>query len=175
MADGAIGENNNSGGYDSGKYDPGKYDPGRYDDPAEHDGSEKYEVDDDPARIDRHAVCAFLSSEVYWARWRSESVIREQIRTAWRVVGVYAPDGAQVGFARAVSDGWALAYLADVYVLPEHRGHGLGKRVVRAMIDEGPGAKFRWLLHTADAHGLYQQFGFAQPDNTYLERPSTQA
>jgi GNAT superfamily N-acetyltransferase len=152
VAYGGIGESNNAG---------------------EYDGSEKYDVDDDPGRIDRDAVCAFLSSQVYWARWRSVSVIREQIRTAWRVVGVYAPDGSQVGFARAFSDGLALAYLADVYVLPEHRGHGLGKRLVRTMIDEGPGAQFRWMLHTADAHGLYRHFGFAQPDNTYLERPST--
>ena len=163
MADGGIGEHNNPVGYD----------PGTYDGAVEYDGSEKYEVDDDPTRIDRDAVCAFLSTEVYWARWRSVSVIREQIRTAWRVVGLYAPDGSQVGFARAFSDGWAMAYLADVYVLPDHRGHGLGKRLVRKMIDEGPGARFRWLLHTADAHGLYHQFGFAQPDNTYLERPTT--
>ena len=132
-----------------------------------------YELDDDPARIDYDAVCAFLTTEVYWSRWRPVSVVREQIRTAWRVVAVYAPGGAQVGFARAFSDGWATAYLADVYVLPEHRGHGLGKRLVRKMIDEGPGAAFRWMLHTRDAHGLYKQFGFREPEQTYLERPST--
>ena len=129
-----------------------------------------YELDDDPTRLDLDAVCAYLGTEVYWARWRSAEVIRGQVRTAWRVVGAYAPGGAQVGFARAVSDGWATAYLADVYVLPEHRGHGLGKLLVRQMIDEGPGAKFRWMLHTADAHGLYRQFGFREPSPTYLER-----
>jgi GNAT superfamily N-acetyltransferase len=76
----------------------------------------------------------------------------------------------QYGFARAVSDGIQLAYLADVFVLAEHRGHGLGRRL-EEMVERGPGAAFRWLLHTADAHGLYAQFGFAAPDATLLERP----
>lgn len=75
-----------------------------------------------------------------------------------------------VGFARAFADGVS-AYLADVYVLPAHRGAGLGKAIVRAMIDDGPGAEFRWMLHTADAHGLYRQFGFTEPDGRYMERP----
>jgi GNAT superfamily N-acetyltransferase len=79
-------------------------------------------------------------------------------------VGAY-DDTAMVGFARAVSDGVALAYLADVFVLDEHRGRGLGRRLVDTMIDGGPGADFRWLLHTADAHGLYAGFGFAAPDS----------
>jgi GNAT superfamily N-acetyltransferase len=84
------------------------------------------------------------------------------------------PDEAagMVGFARAVSDGMSLAYLADVFVLPEHRGRGLGTGLVAAMIEDGPGAGFRWMLHTADAHALYARFGFANPDHTYLERPA---
>jgi GNAT superfamily N-acetyltransferase len=129
-----------------------------------------YHLDDALDRIDLDAVCAFLTSEAYWGRWRSPEVITAQVRSAWRVVGAYAPDGRQVGFARAFSDGFACAYLADVYVLAEHRGHGLGKRIVRRMIDEGPGAGFRWMLHTKDAQGLYHQFGFAAPDGSYLER-----
>ncbi|HEY2203834.1 MAG TPA: GNAT family N-acetyltransferase [Pseudonocardia sp.] len=131
-----------------------------------------YELSDDPARIDLASVCAFLRGEAYWARWRSDEVIAEQLRAAWRVVGAYDERGAQVGFARAVSDGHALAYLADVYVLAGHRGHGLGVRSVRLMIEDGPGAAFRWMLHTSDAHGLYARFGFTAPDPTYLERPS---
>jgi N-acetyltransferase len=76
-----------------------------------------------------------------------------------------------VGFARATGDG-GTAYLADVFVLPEHRGTGLGKAIVRMMIEDGPGAGWRWLLHTSDAHGLYRQFGFARPDGRLLERPA---
>ena len=84
------------------------------------------------------------------------------------MVGCYL-GAEQVGFCRAVSDGVALAYLADVYVLPAHRGHALGKRLVQAMVTDGPGAHFRWLLHTADAHDLYRQFGFREPDSSLLE------
>lgn len=75
-----------------------------------------------------------------------------------------------VGFARALSDGHALAYLADVYVEPGCRGEGLGVALVEEMIERGPGAGFRWMLHTSDAHGLYERFGFAPPDGRYLER-----
>ena len=88
------------------------------------------------------------------------------------MVGAYTETGEQVGFARAVSDGVAFAFLADVFVVPAHRGHGLGKRLVAAMIDEGPGADFRWTLFTGDAHGLYEQFGFAAPDATAMVRPA---
>ncbi len=130
-----------------------------------------YELDDDPARIDPDAAVAFLTTQAYWARWRSAEDIKRQITEAWRVVGVYDQAGAMVGFARAFADG-ASAYLSDVYVLPGHRGAGLGQAIVRAMIDEGPGAGWRWMLHTADAHGLYRQFGFAAPSGRFLERPN---
>jgi GNAT superfamily N-acetyltransferase len=131
-----------------------------------------YELDDDPARVDLDVVWGFLGREAYWARWRSRADVERQVRGAWRVVGAYeSASGAMVGFARALSDGVALAYLADVFVLPEHRGAGLGRRLVEEMVERGPGAAFRWLLHTADAHGLYARFGFGPPDATLLERP----
>ena len=129
-----------------------------------------YELDDDPARIDPAAAAAFLTTEAYWGRWRAEPDIRRQIAAAWRVTGAYDPAGAMVGFARAISDGGS-AYLADVYVLPAHRGRGLGKAIVAMMVEEGPGAGFRWMLHTSDAFGLYRQFGFAPPPDNYMERP----
>jgi RimJ/RimL family protein N-acetyltransferase len=129
-----------------------------------------YELDDDPARIDPEAAAAFLTTEAYWGRWRAEPDIRRQIDAAWRVIGAYDAAGAMVGFARAISDGGS-AYLADVYVLPAHRGRGLGKAIVAMMIEEGPGAGFRWMLHTSDAYGLYRQFAFAPPPDNYMERP----
>lgn len=132
-----------------------------------------YDMDDDPARIDADAVWAFLSTEPYWGRWRSRAQFEAQLRGSWRVVGAYeSATGAQVGFARALSDGIAFAYLADVYVLARARGQGLGKALVRRMVEDGPGAHFRWTLHTKDAHGLYAAFGFAPPDPTFLERPA---
>ena len=129
-----------------------------------------YEIDDDPGRIDADAGIAFLTTLAYWGRWRGPDDIKRQISEAWRVVGVYDRTGAMVGFARAFSDG-SSAMLVDVYVLPEHRGAGLGKAIVRTMIEDGLGAGIRWMLHTGDAHGLYRQFGFAAPGPQYLERP----
>ena len=129
-----------------------------------------YEFDDDLRRVDVDAVWQFLSEQAYWGRWRTRQDVEQQIAGAWRVVGCYDETGSLVGFCRAVSDGVGLAYLADVFVLPEHRGEGIGQRLVDVMIEQGIGAKFRWLLHTADAHGLYEKFGFAAPDSTLLER-----
>jgi GNAT superfamily N-acetyltransferase len=132
-----------------------------------------YVIDDDPARVDRDVVWEFLSGHAYWGRWRTREAVERQVDQAWRVAGAYEKAGGRmVGFARAVSDGVALAYLTDLFVVPEHRGRGLGVALVRIMIEEGPGADFRWMLHTGDAHALYAKFGFAAPDRTYLERPS---
>ena len=131
-----------------------------------------YELDDNRARVDLDVVWGFLSSEAYWGRWRTRDVVEEQIRSAWRVVGAYEKtSGEMIGFARAVSDGCAVAYLADVFVVGAHRGQGIGARLVRTMIDDGPGAKFRWMLHTRDAHDMYAKFGFAPPGDRYMERP----
>jgi GNAT superfamily N-acetyltransferase len=131
---------------------------------------EAYELSDDPARVDRDAVWAFLSTDAYWHTWRTRADIDTQLDSAWRVVGAYDASGALVGFARAVSDGVAFAYLADVYVLDSHRGHALGKRLVQAMIDDGPGAGFRWVLATKDAHGLYEQYGFGPANESMMVR-----
>jgi GNAT superfamily N-acetyltransferase len=135
-----------------------------------------YEFDDERDRIDLDAVWAFMSDQAYWGRWRSREVIETQVRNSWRLVGVYhRPTGDMIGFGRAVGDGASLAYLADVYVLPEHRGHGLGVELLQFMIEEGPGVHFRWMLHTKDAHGLYAKAGFQAPDVTFLERPGRAA
>jgi GNAT superfamily N-acetyltransferase len=128
-----------------------------------------YELDDDPDRIDLDAVHAYLTRS-YWAEGRSRETVERLVRSAQRVVGLYA-DGRQVGFCRAVSDDASLAYLADVYVLPEHRGRGLGVQLVREMIDNGPYAARRWLLHTRDAHELYRRLGFGPPGERLMERP----
>ena len=131
-----------------------------------------YEIDHSPDRVDPDAVWQFLATEAYWSRWRSRDDVQRPIQGAWRVVGCYDGQGYMVGFARALSDGVALAYLADVYVLEDHRGRGLGRALLEEMIEDGPGKDFRWLLHTADAHGLYRQFGFTAPDATIMERAS---
>jgi GNAT superfamily N-acetyltransferase len=128
-----------------------------------------YELDDDPARIDREVVHAYLSGESYWATGRARGVMDELVETAARVVGLYH-DGELVGFSRTVSDRHTLSYLADVFVLDAHRGLGLGSELVRFSVDEGPCAGTRWVLHTRDAHELYRKAGFGLPGPRTMER-----
>lgn len=128
-----------------------------------------YELDDERNRIDVDAVHDFVSNHSYWAPGRAREVQEELIGQAIRVVGLYH-DGRQVGFARAVGDSH-LVYLADVYVLPEHRGAGRGVELVREIVENGPYADSRWILHTADAHRLYEKFGFGPPSDRVMERP----
>ncbi len=129
------------------------------------------ELSADPSRVDRDWVWHMLSTQAYWGLWRARADVDACLDSAWRVVGAYDSDGAQVGFARAVSDGVGFAYLADVIVDPAHRGNGIGKLLVRTMIDDGPGSDFRWTLFTQDAHGLYEQFGFVAPGPSAMVRP----
>ena len=114
----------------------------------------------------------FLSEIAYWALGRSLETQDRLIDEAERVVGLYDGDH-QVGFCRAVTDDNSFVYLADVYVLEEYRGRGLGEELVREMIENGPYADVRWLLHTTNMHPLYRKFGFSEPDYKLLERPST--
>jgi GNAT superfamily N-acetyltransferase len=131
---------------------------------------DRYELDDDSARVDRDAVHRFISEQSYWAFRRERAVMDGLIDRAARNVGLYAPGGDLVGYSRTVDAADAgLVYLADVFVLPDHRGRGLGSELVRFTVDEGPYAERRWVLHTADAHGLYEKFGFA-PGERLLER-----
>ena len=127
-----------------------------------------YELDDDPTRIDRTAVHAFLTRS-YWAEGRTRARQDELIDGSARTIGLY--QGAdQVGFARIVDcDAAGFVYLADVYVLDEHRGRGLGLELVREIVEGGPFVDRRWVLHTRDAHALYAKLGF-EPNERLLER-----
>ena len=130
------------------------------------------ELDDSKDRIDRDAVHRFISEVSYWGKGRERETQDRLIEEASRVVGLY--DGErQIGFCRAFTDGLALAYLADVYVLEEYRGRGLGEALVREMIESGPYAGVKWLLHTTDMHPLYRKFGFEEPNYKVMERRPT--
>lgn len=130
------------------------------------------ELDDDKARVDRDAVHRWLSEQSYWAEGRSRDAQDRLVAEAQRVVGLY--DGErQIGFARAFTDDVSLVYLADVYVLDAYRGRGLGVELVRFMVEEGPYAQRRWVLHTRDAHDLYRKLGFGEPGKSVMERPAT--
>ena len=127
------------------------------------------ELDDDPARVDVDAVHDFLANHAYWAEGRTRETVERLVHEASRVVGLYA-GGRQIGFARAFTDGVAAVYLADVYVLPEFRGRGLGVELVREMVEGSSWADRKWLLHTRDAHELYRRVGFGAPSERVMER-----
>jgi GNAT superfamily N-acetyltransferase len=123
-------------------------------------GGGAYELSTDNARLDLDAIHAFLVRS-YW----SPGIPREIVaRAAGHSLcfGVYLrASGAQVGFARVVTDHATFAYLCDVYVLEEHRGHGLGKAMMSAaMAHPSLAGARRVMLATRDAHGLYRQSGF---------------
>jgi GNAT superfamily N-acetyltransferase len=118
-----------------------------------------YLISTDPARLDHDAIFAYLSGRSYWAKGRPRDQIVRGIENSLSF-GVYL-DGSQVGFARIVTDYATFAWLADVYVLEEHRGHGLGKALIETVV-EHPAVRPlpRVVLATLDAHGLYEQYGF---------------
>jgi len=120
-----------------------------------------YELDDDPARIDVGYVHHYLAVESYWAQGRERDVVERSIAGSARVLGLYHR-GAQVGFARVISDGAVLAYLGDVFVDAAHRGRGLGVELVREAVDGGPQRELSWRLDTSDAGKLYAKFGFRE-------------
>ncbi len=142
-----------------------------------------FELDDDRARIDVDAVHLFISTESYWGLGRARETIERAVAGSTRVLGLYLLDvshggrgGRQVGFARAISDGVSLAYLADVYVLAPYRGRGLGLELVREIV-EGSFGEVRWMLHTADMQRLYRKLGFTDEPPPYqlMERPVRRA
>lgn len=142
-----------------------------------------YFVSDDPALLDLDVIYDFLST-CYWspgiARERIERAIRHSLcfgvydRASPRASAGTVPKRppSQVGFARVVTDYATFAYLCDVFVLEQHRGLGLSKRLVRAALDHPDlrGVR-RFALFTRDAHTLYEQFGFRPMDDPtrYME------
>ncbi len=121
-------------------------------------GTPTYEVSTEAQRLDVVAIHAFLST-TYWSPGVPLEIVQRAVRNSV-CVGAYDAT-SQVGFARMVTDKATFAYLADVYVLPEHRGRGLSKRMLSALmaLPELQGLR-RMLLATRDAHGLYGGFGF---------------
>jgi ribosomal protein S18 acetylase RimI-like enzyme len=119
-----------------------------------------YEISTDPARLDFNAIHAYLTRS-YWSPGIPLATVEKAARNSL-CFGVYEQaTGAQVGFTRVVTDHVTFAYLCDVYVLEAHRGHGLGKRMMReAMSHPALSGSRRIMLATRDAHGLYRQSGF---------------
>ena len=121
----------------------------------------EFEISTDKSRIDLAAVHEFISNDSYWAAGVPLETQRRAIEGSM-VFGVYRGD-EQIGFARVVSDGATFAWIADVYVLDEFRGRGLGKWLMGTIVGHPDlqGLR-RWMLATRDAHGLYAQYGFTE-------------
>ncbi|GAA2917446.1 GNAT superfamily N-acetyltransferase [Microbacterium keratanolyticum] len=126
-----------------------------------------YSFTADDSHIDRDRVHRWLSEQAYWAKGRSRSV-QERAMDASRNYGVIDAVGTQVAYARVVTDGVTFAWLCDVFVADDARGNGIGKMLVEGVIDDlSPLPITRILLATADAHGLYAQYGFAPSEDPH--------
>lgn len=122
-----------------------------------------YIISNDPARLDVDAIHAYLRTS-YWATGIPRETVARSLRHS-AGYGLYAPDGAQVGFTRLITDWTTFAYLCDVYVLDAHRGRGLGVWLVETVLAHPELQGIRRLsLTTRDAHGLYEKFGFTRTE-----------
>lgn len=119
-----------------------------------------YEITNDRARIDVSAVHRYLSEDSYWAKNIPFEIVERAIQHS--LCFAMLRGGELAGFARVTSDHATVAYLGDVFILPAHRGKGLSKWLMESITahPELQGLR-RWMLATADAHGLYAPFGFA--------------
>lgn len=117
------------------------------------------EIDCDVTRMNVSLIHRFLSEESLWANGISLPVVEKSLKNSLCFGGYI--NANQIAFARVISDFATFANLVDVFVLPEHRGHGYGKELMQAVIShpELQGLR-RFTLATADAHDLYNQYGF---------------
>ena len=120
----------------------------------------EFVISTDRARLQLAVIHKYLSEESYWARERT----LEQTRTAIKnslPFGAYKGEN-QVGFARVVTDYATFAYLGDVFILPEYQGNGLGKFLMKTILENPDLQNFRrWILATKDAHTLYEKYEFS--------------
>jgi GNAT superfamily N-acetyltransferase len=119
------------------------------------------EISTDKSRIDVAIVHDFLSNQSYWAKGVPRNVVEQAI--AHSVAFAAYDDGHLVAFARVITDHAIFAYLADVFVVPSHRGRGISKQLMKAIRSHPQLQRLRrWSLVTDDAHSLYRQFGFRE-------------
>ena len=132
-----------------------------------------YTIDTDRERLDRETIARWLNG-TYWAKNRSREAIQRSWDNSAVVFGVYAGEHL-IGFARVITDFVTTAYLADVFLSPEHRGKGVGLWLVQTIVGHPEIAALNWLLHTKDAHWLYERVGFSSetgPRLMHRPRPS---
>ncbi|HEY2971730.1 MAG TPA: GNAT family N-acetyltransferase [Pyrinomonadaceae bacterium] len=132
----------------------------------------EYTISTDNNRLNIRIIHDFISNQSYWAQGRPIETMQRALDNSLNF-GLYKND-QQTGFARVVTDYATFAWLADVFVLPEHRGKGLSKWLMEVIILHSELQGFRrWVLATKDAHSLYARYGFIplyRPER-WMERP----
>ena len=122
---------------------------------------DEFQISTDKTRLDIASIHQFLSTKAYWCLNIPKATLERAIQNSL-CFGVYENE-KQVGFARVISDYTTIAYLGDVYILEEYRGKGLSKWLIETIHShEDLQGLRRWILLTADAHGLYRQFGWRE-------------
>ena len=120
---------------------------------------DEYTLSTDPADLDRDAVFRYLHDEAYWSKGISRETFDRALDNSLNFTALRGSTVA--GFARVVTDRATFAWLCDVFVLPAHRGNGVSRRLMDAVMTHPELAGLRnFLLATRDAHGLYEKFGF---------------
>lgn len=109
-----------------------------------------------------------MLEKTYWAQGRPEDVIQKSIENSL-VYGIYHKND-QVGFARVITDYATAYYLCDVVIDEAHRGFGLGKKLIKTIIEDERLINLRGILATNDAHGLYQRYGFISSGDRFMNR-----
>ncbi|SDS94788.1 N-acetylglutamate synthase, GNAT family [Mucilaginibacter mallensis] len=123
-----------------------------------------FKISTDKSLLDFDMIYNYLSKESYWSKGIPVEKVKESIESSM-CFGIYKDD-KQIGFARVITDKAIFAYLCDVFILEDFRRLGLSKWLMQTILSHPDlqGLR-RWLLATADAHGLYNQFGFTTINN----------
>ncbi len=119
----------------------------------------EYFISTEKSKLNLRVIHDFLCNRSYWAKGRSYDDVNKSIDNSM-CFGLYDKNEQMLGFARVVTDNVVFAYLMDVFIMEEHRGKGLGKMLVKHIVEHPELQVKLWLLVTHDAHGLYRKFGF---------------
>jgi len=123
-----------------------------------------YTISMDKPKLDIEAIHNYLCHQSYWAKGRSLERVKKSIENSISF-GIYNEEEKLMGFARVVTDKVVFAYLMDFFIFEEFRGKGFGKKLIKHIIDYPEFQVRLWFLGTADAHGLYEKYGFSSLDD----------
>ena len=125
----------------------------------------KYSISTDKLRLNVEEIHNYLCHKSYWAKGRTLENVKKSIDNSI-CFGLYDGEDRMIGFARVLTDHVVFAHLMDLFIFEEYRGKGLGRKLVKYIVEQ-PDLQVRfWFLATADAHGLYEKFGFSPLSDT---------